>query len=228
LRLTADGDLPDLIEAIETGGFKPSLITIDTLSKYATGLDENDNSEMARYLGDIATGLRDRFDATVMLVAHSGHGDAKRPRGASALMCNPDAEYIIERPAPTAMTVTVSRERFKDYPALDPLAYAAEVIDLGRCDAHGERVASLVLRSTDGQPVKARAAGKNQQRAAAALGEWLRANPAATHIPSDEIRAVLKTQGVSRQRQPEALNWLVNARVLTAAVGGYSVDRGML
>ena len=34
----------------------------------------------------------------------------------------PDAEYIVSRPDPRGMTVTVSRERFKDSPALPPLA----------------------------------------------------------------------------------------------------------
>jgi hypothetical protein len=97
LRLTAGGDLAELVEVIEAAPPRPNLIVIDTMSKYAAGLDENDNAKVAEYLGDLATGLRDRFDAAVLLVAHSGHGDSKRPRGASALMCNPDAEYIITK-----------------------------------------------------------------------------------------------------------------------------------
>ena len=35
-------------------------------------------------------------------------------------MANPDAEYIVDRPDPNGMTVTISRDRFKDGPALPP------------------------------------------------------------------------------------------------------------
>lgn len=229
LRLTEGGDLAELVEVIEAAAPTPDLIVIDTMSKYAAGLDENDNAEVAQYLGDLATRMRDRFDATVLLVAHSGHGDAKRPRGASALMCNPDAEYIIERPAPTAMTVTVSRERFKDYAALDPLAYDAEVIDLGRVDAHGERVTSLALRSTQAPPVAPKINGRNMTAAATALREWSRTRPAARHISTLELGDLLKTHGVrDRRRRIEVINGLVNLRAITAAVGGYTLDPSVL
>lgn len=229
LRLTAGGDLAELVEVIEAAPPRPNLIVIDTMSKYAAGLDENDNAKVAEYLGDLATGLRDRFDAAVLLVAHSGHGDSKRPRGASALMCNPDAEYIIERSAPTDMTVTVSRERFKDYASLDPLAYTAEVIDLGRMDSHGERVTSLALRSTQAPPVAPKINGRNMTAAATALREWSRTRPDARHISTPELGDLLKAHGVrDRRRRIEVINGLINLRAVTAAIGGYTLDPSVL
>jgi len=84
-------------------------------------------------------------------------------------MANPDAEYIVERANPTDMTITVSRERFKDGAALPPLAYEARVVDLGREDQYGEAVTSLVLHSTDAPAIKPKAAGKNQEKARIAL-----------------------------------------------------------
>jgi hypothetical protein len=90
-------------------------------------------------------------------------------------MANPDAEYIVQRPNPTAMTVTVSRERFKDCASMPPLSYEAKVIDLGRVDTHGDPVTSLALRPTDAPPPKfAAAVGKNQKAALVALTEWAR------------------------------------------------------
>jgi hypothetical protein len=229
LRLTAGGDLPALVEVIESGHSQPELIVIDTLSKYSAGIDENSNSEVAAYLGELAAGLRDRFDATVLLVAHAGHGDAKRPRGASALMANTDAEYIVERPAATAMTVTVTRERFKDYASLEPLAYAAEVIDLGRADSHGERVTSLALLATQASPVTPRINGRNMTAAATALREWSRTRPDARHISTLELTDLLKAHGVKdRRRRIEVINGLVNLRAITATLGGYTFDPSVL
>ena len=228
LNLSLIEDMEALREALELLPEKPAAIAVDTFSKFSAGIDENDNSEVAAYLSVLSENIREAFESTVLLVAHSGHGDAKRPRGASALMANPDAEYIVERPAPTAMTVTVSRERFKDGSALPALVYEASVIDLGRCDRHGEPVTSLVLRSTDIAPQKPKAAGKNQERAIVALKEWTRANPGTGHITSAAIKEIFNTQGLTYKRRPEVLTYLVNIRVLTAAVGGYTIDKDML
>jgi hypothetical protein len=229
LNLNNSTVLADVSQAIRDTAPGAALIVIDTYSKFSSGLDENDNSEVAQFLSALATELRDAFNATVLLVAHSGHSDAKRPRGASALMANPDAEYIVERPAATAMTVTVTRERFKDSAAREPLAYVAEVVDLGRVDSYGDPVTSLAISDSELAVAGTRvhAQGKNQTKALNALREWLRANPGAAHINSGDLSALLRAQAIGRQRRPEVLNFLVCARILTPAVGGYAIDRNM-
>lgn len=228
LRLTLDEEMLQLVTAIEAAGIKPACILIDTYSKFSAGLDENDNAEVAGFLSRLSRALRERFDATILIVAHAGHGDAKRPRGASALMANPDAEYIVERPMPTAMTVTVSRERFKDYPSLPAIAYEAETVDLGRNDSYGERVTSLVMRDTAPPAPKVKAGGQNQTKAVTALKEYLRTRPEANHISTPDFHELLEAQGLSRARRHEMASWLVQTRILTAAVGGWSIDRGAL
>jgi putative DNA primase/helicase len=223
LNLSLVADMEALREEFEKLSQPPAAVAVDTFSKFSAGIDENDNSEVAAYLSGLAEQIRETFRTTVVLVAHSGHGDAKRPRGASALMANPDAEYIVERPSPTAMTVTVSRERFKDGAALPPLAYEVRVVDLGRADRYGDPVTSLVLHSTDAmveQPAKAR--GKNQELVLVALKEWHRAHPDASHISTLDIRAICTAQGVGRKRQPEVLTSFVNSRILSPSVGGYA------
>jgi len=230
LSLNLADELAALAAALAELPERPALVVIDTLSKFSAGLDENSNFEMAMFLSRLATEIRDAFGCTVLLVAHSGHTDGKRPRGASALMANPDAEYIVERPNPIGMTVTVTRERFKDAPALPPLAYEARVVPLGRTDQYGEPVTSLVLHGTDAPPTPARsrAAGKNQTNAMTALREWARSHDREDHIPSDQLAALLKAQGIGRQRKPEVLNWLANAGILTPAVAGHVINRGAL
>jgi hypothetical protein len=221
-------DMEALREAIAALPNPPVVVLIDTFSKFSAGIDENDNSVVAAYLAVLSEYIRDAFQCTVLLIAHSGHGDAKRPRGASALMANPDAEYIVERASPTDMTVTVSRERFKDGAALPPLAYEARVVDLGRRDTYGEPVTSLALLSTDVPGVKIKASGKNQERAVVALKEWARSNPEAENISSTDIKAIFKAQGLAYNRRPEVLTYLVNIRALTPSIGGYTIDKAML
>jgi hypothetical protein len=227
LNLTSIAEMASLCEAIEALHPALEFIVIDTLSKFATGLDENDNGKMATFLSALSGHLREDLGCTVILVAHAGHGDANRPRGASSLMSNPDAEYIVSRPDPRGMTVTVTRERFKDSPALPPLAYEAKVIDLGRLDQYGEPVTSLALVTTDA-PAPAKRVGKNQEQALTALKEWARVNPTAEHITSLAISDIFKAQNISPKRRKEVLTYLTNIRVLTASIGGFTVDQRML
>jgi hypothetical protein len=221
------GELVAVSDAIAALPWPVDLVMIDTLSKFSAGLDENDNGEVAEFLAALTRHIRDRFECTVLLVAHAGHGEQARPRGASALMANPDAEYIVERPDPLAMTVTVTRERFKDGPALPPLAYEARVVDLDRVDRYGEPVTSLVMVSGDAPRVDPKATGRNQNKALIAFREWLRTHPDAQLITSIEISELFKAHSIGRQRRPEVLNFMVNSRILTAAAGGYSIDRSM-
>jgi hypothetical protein len=198
----------------------PALIVVDTFSKFSAGIDENSNGEVAAFLSGLAS-LRDEFGSTVLLVAHSGHGDAKRPRGANALMSNPDCEYIVER---TGMTVSVTRERFKDTPSLPPLAYEAKVIDLGRTDSRGRPVTSLALVTTDAPTTPTKGRGRNQDKIAIALKEWLRAKPEAISISTIDLGDLLKAHGVKdRRRRREVLDSFVNAKILTHSVGGYLI-----
>lgn len=216
-----------VVAAVKALQWKPAMIVVDTFSKFAPGLDENDNAAAAAFLSGLAVDLRDELACTVLLVAHSGHGDAKRPRGASVLMANPDAEYMVSRPDPQGMMVTVSRERFKDTASLPPLAYVGRVVDLGRRDRYGDPVTSLVLDATDAPPVQTSRPKlrPNQEKAVAALREWGRANPDAKHITTVSLNDLLKRQGLTdRRRRPEVIDWLYVQRILTPAVAGYTFD----
>lgn len=132
-------------------GIRPGLFVLDTFSKLSGGLEENDNSEVKQFIGRLDNGLKRTdtgFGATVLLVAHTGHSDTSRARGASALAADTDAEYIASRNAGVG-SVNVSRERFKSSPELAPLCYAPRVIDLGRRDKAGRVVSSLVMEPTE-------------------------------------------------------------------------------
>lgn len=129
---------------------KPTLFVLDTFSKLTGGLDENDNTAVKQFIGRLDNGFKraEAYDATVLVVAHTGHSSADRPRGASAFAADTDAEYIVHR-RENSDFITISRERFKSSAILPPLAYESEIIDLNYQDSDGEPVTSLILRSVE-------------------------------------------------------------------------------
>jgi hypothetical protein len=118
---------------------------LDTFSKLSGGLDENSNTEVKAFIGRLDNGLKRAYDATVLLVSHTGHSDKGRARGASALEADTDAAYIVQRNVNLKL-VGVSRQRFQASPELDPLYLKPEVVSLGYKDAEGDEVTSLIMR----------------------------------------------------------------------------------
>jgi hypothetical protein len=224
LNLNMAVDLGDLCEAISSLPRTPELILIDTLSKFSAGIDENNNSEMAQYLAILSAHLRDEFRSALLLVAHSGHGDAKRPRGAYALMANPDCEYIVDRPDKGLMDISVSRERFKDSPALDPLGYRAEVADLARVDSYGDPITSLALVAADAPSVKTaqQPRGKAQRELLAHLRSIRNVGPGIWTI--GEMRELCRGLGQVKGTARSAVEWLTTSGFLTPTVGGYRIS----
>ncbi len=228
ISLVMDDVRVELSQVIDRIGWAPEVLLIDTLSKYSAGLDENENSEVRDFLANLAASFTYVFGCTILLVGHTGYAASDRIRGASSFGANTEAEYIVTRNSPLDFVCKVTRERFKDSPPLEPLAYQGEVIDLGRVDKRGRAVTSLIMRGTDVPNIKPKVAGANQRKAITALTEWLRTHPDAAHITTMDIGDILKAQGISRQRKPEVLNALVNARIITPSIGGFSIDRNAL
>ena len=224
LNLNRDEEMALLVEAMDKAGIRPTLVVIDTLSKFSAGMDENSNQEVAAYLAAVSRFIRERYDASVLIVAHSGHGDADRPRGASALMANPDSEFIVKRAAQPNTHVEVTRQRFKDTGELPNLAYEAEVIDLGAADRYGERLTSLVMRQSVAQgekPISAQAPqGKAQRTILLALRERQKRSETPLVWTVEELRQIGRECGISRQSVHDAVEKLVMSPFLTATVGG--------
>jgi hypothetical protein len=224
LRLNAAEVMAALSAAIDAAGVVPTLILIDTLSKFTPGMKENASEDVAAFLHLLSSALRERYGCTTLLVAHAGHGDAKRPRGSSVLMANPDAEYMAEKPDPKERTVLVSRDRFKDSPALPPLAYTAKVVDLGRLDAYGEPVTSLVLWEADsGHVIASKPAlqGAAQRKLLAALQER---SPDGSKVWSlEDIRSIGRELNLPRSSARYAANYLTTSGHLEAAGPGWKL-----
>lgn len=230
LNLNREEEMTLLVQAIDEAGIRPALVVIDTLSKFSAGMDENSNQEVAEYLSQVSRFLRERYEASVLIVAHSGHGDSDRPRGASALMANPDAEYIVKRAAQPPTHVEVTRQRFKDTGELPNLAYEAEVIDLGAADRYGERLTSLIMRETTTKterPITDQLPqGKAKRTLLLALRERQKRSESTLVWTIEELRAIGRECGLSRQSVHDAVENLVLSPFLTATVGGSRLADG--
>jgi hypothetical protein len=134
-------------DCIANHKIKPVLFVLDTFSKLSGALDENSNTDVKSFIGRLDNGLKRAFDATVLLITHTGHSEKTRARGASALEADTDAAYIVSRL--DSGVVTLSRERFKSSPELEPLALRPEIVSLGRTDDDGELISSVVMRAAD-------------------------------------------------------------------------------
>lgn len=75
----------------------PRMIVIDTLARNIGNADENSNRDMGALMNLLDDHLRLPFNATVVIVHHSGNGDRDRLRGASGLTGAVDYEYRVDR-----------------------------------------------------------------------------------------------------------------------------------
>lgn len=228
VNLNSDETLENIAADFKDEDFKPDLIVVDTFSKYAPGLKENDNCEVAQFLSRLATGLRERYGCTVLLVTHSGHSEeAKgRARGASVFGANTDAEYVVTVSNKEQRLVSVKRDRFKDSPSLEPLFYRLDVVDLGRTDRWGDRVDSLVPVQIDYalQPV---APGRQEPRGSAQreLLAVLRTQSGAGVWTLAEMRELGVKAGMNRHSARSAADGLIRTGFLLPSVGGYTLNR---
>ena len=226
IRLNASEVMLQLVAAIDAAGINPTLIVIDTLSKFTAGMKENASEEVAAFLHLVSTLLRDHYGCTVLLVAHAGHGDAKRPRGSSVLMANPDSEYITSKPDAKQQNVLVSRDRFKDSPALPPLAYTAHVVDLGREDNYGDPVTSLVLwEAQAGAVIASKPAVQGSARRKLLAGLQERSPDGTAVWTLAEIRAIgTKELKLPKNSAYDAANFLTTSGHMTQTVGGWKLN----
>lgn len=123
----------------------PRLVVIDTLSQtYTAGAEENSATDMAAYLREIGTRLRDLWKCTVILIHHSGHSATERPRGSSAIQANTSFLLGCWRDE-KEMLATLSCQHMKDGERFDDVTFALSKIDLGN-DKHGKPISHLAAR----------------------------------------------------------------------------------
>ena len=115
----------------------PSMIIVDTYSRYAASLDENSASETAGMIAQLGR-LQARFNATVLVVHHvsKATGDA---RGSSAFVGALDWQYSLERHGDETtssspidlrdLRVKLKLTKSKDHGGIDPMPLKASIVE---------------------------------------------------------------------------------------------------
>jgi KaiC/GvpD/RAD55 family RecA-like ATPase len=130
----------------------PVLVVVDTLARNFGPGDENSNRDMSEFVA-VLDALKARYGCTVLLVHHSGHGEAGRARGASALRAAVDAEFSVRKAGAGALAVSCTK--MKDAPETPDFAFTIESVALG-LTADGQPITGPALRET-APPVKSSA-----------------------------------------------------------------------
>jgi hypothetical protein len=140
--LTAQDEMAHMKAAIAKFPQPPSVVIIDTLSQTFSG-DENSSSDIGTYLRMINSEIRAAFNCTVIVIHHTGHSAAERPRGSSAITANLDFILGVFKPDPEASRAKVGVHKMKDGDKVDDLFFNMTRLVLGQ-DSDGDEISSLV------------------------------------------------------------------------------------
>lgn len=127
----------------------PALIIVDTLARNFGDGDENSTKDMNAFVAAIDD-LRREFEATALIVHHSGHSDKNRGRGAMSLKGALDAEFKVST---TGDLMAITATKMKDAPLPDPIMRKFISVELG-WGKSGEMLTSAVLVPTQEKPAK--------------------------------------------------------------------------
>jgi len=150
-------DLEAAIDAAAAEAGEVALIIIDTLNRNMGAGDESSTKDMTAFVSAVDR-VKDRYQASALVVHHTGHGNKERARGSMSLLGALDAEYRVEKASETVITVT--NTKMKDAAPPPPIAFDLVQVEVGR-DRMGEAVTSAVLSETEA-PAKAPARLKGQ------------------------------------------------------------------
>jgi hypothetical protein len=170
---TAGGDaqlVVDLVRQLEAErGQKCILIIGDTLSRLASGANENSGEDMNVVLDRLAY-MRTQCDAHMLLIHHTGKDAAKGMRGWSGVRAIVDTEIeVTEDPATGLRAAEITKQR--DIPGKgDRIGFRLEVVEIG-VNKWGKPVTSCVVVSADAPPKAAK--GKRPSEIGGAIVELL-------------------------------------------------------
>ena len=207
----------------------PSLIIVDTLNRNFGPGDENNTTDMTKFIIALDR-LRERFKCAILIVHHTGLQDTGRGRGNSALRGALDFEYSVTRKG-TGIEDTViklSCSKCKDHDRPPTIAFKPVVVDLGLLDEDLQPVTSLVLDRTEYTPQqrKEKKLSPAQWIALEALRSACRGSDSA-HL--DKWRAECYATGISdsekgmRMAFSRARTALLEAGLITTRDDQYSI-----
>lgn len=124
----------------------PALLVVDTLARHLVPGDENSNEDMGRFVS-VLDQIRDQLQCAVLVVHHTGHGNGKRARGASALPGAADFMFSAVREQGGLCRFSAHPDdggKTKDCEPPEAISYQIEAVDLGLVDEDGDAITSAV------------------------------------------------------------------------------------
>ena len=105
------------------------MIIIDTLARNY-GLDENSTKDMNTFIQRVDM-LKEEFNASIVIVHHTGHGSSARARGSSVLPAALDYEFRVKRSGDDeAMLVSVDQTLVKDGRPIQPMNFKFHEVEV--------------------------------------------------------------------------------------------------
>ncbi len=101
----------------------PKLIIVDTLARNFGGGDENDTQMMNQFVRHVDV-LRSGFEATILVVHHTGHAVKTRARGAMPLLGALDLDFVASRD--DEGVITFKNTKVKDIEKPKPMFFSIE------------------------------------------------------------------------------------------------------
>ena len=157
------GDRVRVIEAVEALGFIPDIIAVDTVHRHMEG-DENSAADTKTFI-DACDALITRFNATVLLVHHTGNSDEAqhRARGSSAWRGALDIEISVVPPKGKGGATKIIQRKSKDAELAPHVCIELKGVYIpGWFDDEGEQISSAVpiITECDGSDDSERADAK--------------------------------------------------------------------
>lgn len=214
-----------IVELSEVLGQPPALIVVDTLARNFAG-DENSTRDMNLFIRCM-DGLRHKWQASILIVHHTGKDTSKGARGSSVLKAAIDTEYSATMDENKVICLQAHKMKEAELPR--PLAFKLEGVKLPITDDEGNDIWSCAPALLEGnyQPPKtgARGRGKNQTKALQCLKELYQEHeqrlaqgnkdPAAAMVQISDWRTRCIENGLQRQRFNETQTSLADLGFIT-------------
>lgn len=174
-----------------SGGAEPALIVVDTLARAMGGANENAAQDMGALIRSMDW-LRSRFEACVLAVHHTGHGEGGRARGSSAFYAALDSEFLMK---PDDSRIALSATKTKDWVKPQGLILQRRPVEIQFVDSEGHdlRDTSLILHSDTKAEIDAHKWREVLRLSSA--GESLRRITEITGVPKSTVSVWIRNAG---------------------------------
>jgi len=126
-------------------GRTPALVVIDTLSTNFGKGEENNPSDMARFIANLKRHIEGVYECSVLVVHHTGKDAERGARGGSSIEGNSEEVYYLKKPDAEGKAVELHAKHVKDRDRPQRLLLEARVQELGLVDSRGRPVSTLVM-----------------------------------------------------------------------------------